>query len=75
MLVLSRRQGESILIDSGIEVVVLSSRGGSVRLGFNAPGHVAIHRAEVQQRIAEEASHEHIDRHRVEDVDQVVDRR
>ncbi|MBI2480134.1 MAG: carbon storage regulator [Planctomycetia bacterium] len=37
MLVLSRKQGERIIIGDGIEVMVLETRGNHVRLGFTAP--------------------------------------
>jgi len=51
MLVLSRKPGERIMIGDEIEVVVLESRAGCVRLGFNAPDEVRIHREEVRRRI------------------------
>lgn len=51
MLVLSRKPGERIMIGDNIEVVVLQSRAGCVRLGFNAPDEVTIHREEVHQRV------------------------
>jgi carbon storage regulator len=51
MLVLSRRQGEQILIGSGIKVTVLAIHKGTVRLGLAAPREVPIHREEVRRRI------------------------
>lgn len=51
MLVLSRKRGEAILIGNDITVTVLEVRGDRVKLGFSAPGEVAIHRAEVYQSI------------------------
>ena len=50
MLVLTRRQGESIQIGDDVVVTVLEVRGGQVRLGVTAPDTVAIHRAEVLER-------------------------
>ncbi len=50
MLVLTRKIGESILIDGGIEVCVVSIRGGRVRLGIAAPPKVAIKRDELSPR-------------------------
>jgi carbon storage regulator len=47
MLVLARKNGESILISSGIEVKVLAIRGGTVKLGFSAPSDVRIRRREI----------------------------
>lgn len=51
MLVLSRRNGESIVIGNGIVVTVLAVKGKTVRLGINAPPEVVVHRQEVQERI------------------------
>ncbi len=46
MLVLTRKTNESIIIDGGIEVMVVQVRGNRVRLGFRAPSHVSIQRRE-----------------------------
>lgn len=51
MLVLARKQAESIRIANEIEVVVLAIRGGKVRLGINCPRDVPVHRSEIQERI------------------------
>ena len=50
MLVLTRKLGEKILIDSEIEITVLEIRGGKVRLGFQAPHDVSIRRFELDLR-------------------------
>jgi carbon storage regulator len=50
MLVLSRKAGERVCIGNGVEMVVLESKGGRVRLGFVAPPEVPIHRHEVVMR-------------------------
>lgn len=47
MLVLSRKQNESIVIDRDIEVFVIEIRGDKVRLGVKAPGHRPVDRREV----------------------------
>lgn len=47
MLVLTRKIGEVIQIGDEIEVVVLSTSGGRVKLGFSAPPEVRINRAEL----------------------------
>ncbi len=52
MLVLSRKQSESIIIDGDIEVEVLEIRNGRVRLGFRAPQSCRIVRAEIELRDA-----------------------
>lgn len=47
MLVLSRRPNESVVVDGGIRITVVSVRGNQVRLGFEAPGNVGIFREEL----------------------------
>ncbi len=51
MLVLSRKKGESIIINDNIVVTVVDIRGDKVRLGFEAPKDVPIHRKEVYDAI------------------------
>lgn len=51
MLVLSRKQEESIVIGSNVVVKVVAIRGNSVQLAFEAPPEVTIHRSEVHARI------------------------
>ena len=50
MLVLSRKQGESIQIDENIFVTVSEVKGGRVRLSIEAPRSVRIVRKEVLER-------------------------
>ena len=51
MLVLSRKQNESIFINKNIVVTVLSIQGDKVRLGIEAPREMPVHRNEVHERI------------------------
>ncbi len=51
MLVLSRKTGERVCIGQSIEVTVLESRNGRVKLGFRGPADVSIHREEVSRRL------------------------
>ena len=53
MLVLSRRQGESIVIDGVIRVTIIEIRGGRARVGIEAPAHVPVHRHEVWVQLAQ----------------------
>lgn len=46
-LVLSRRLGESVIIDGDIVVTVSGIRGGQVKLAFNAPREKEIIREEL----------------------------
>ena len=52
MLVLSRRIGETIVINGDIQVKVLSIQGNKVRIGVIAPENVAVDRQEVHDRRA-----------------------
>ncbi len=51
MLVFSRKPGESVVIGNGITVTVVAVENGRVKLGFNAPKELPIHRTELHQRI------------------------
>lgn len=51
MLVLSRKMGQWTVIAGSIRVVVLGVRGDRVKLGFEGPAHVPIHREEVFAQI------------------------
>ncbi|AJS60372.1 carbon storage regulator CsrA [Paenibacillus sp. IHBB 10380] len=53
MLVLSRKKGESIVIQDQIEVTILGVEGDTVRIGISAPKHVDIFRKEVYASIQE----------------------
>jgi carbon storage regulator len=50
MLVLSRRQSETIVIGDNIRVQVLEISGGRVRLAIEAPSHVSVDREEIWER-------------------------
>jgi len=59
MLVLTRSPGERLIIGDGeISISVLEVRGGQVRLGIDAPRHIAVHREEIYQRIKEGVTQE-----------------
>ena len=58
MLVLSRRIGESVVIDDHIFFTVLGIKGNQVRLGFDAPASVEIHRNEIYEKIQAEKKQE-----------------
>lgn len=47
MLVLSRRVGETVFIGDDIEVTILKTQGGQIKVGIEAPPEVAIVRKEV----------------------------
>lgn len=47
MLVLSRKQGEVVVIGDNIRLTVAAIRGKQVRLGISAPLHVEVYREEL----------------------------
>ncbi len=49
MLVLSRRVGETVVIEGDICVTVVAVQGNRVRLGITAPAAVRVDRQEVHQ--------------------------
>ena len=51
MLILTRKLGETIRIADEIKVTFLEIKGKQVRIGIDAPKHIAIHREEVYQMI------------------------
>jgi carbon storage regulator len=51
MLLLSRKQGEVVVIGDNIRLTVVAIAGNRVRLGFTAPPSVVIHRAELSKEI------------------------
>jgi carbon storage regulator len=52
MLVLTRREGESIRLGEDIEIEVLEVRPGIVRLGIKAPRSVRVLRGELVAEVA-----------------------
>ncbi|MCF6228042.1 MAG: carbon storage regulator CsrA [Planctomycetes bacterium] len=54
MLVLSRQINQSIMIGDDIELTIVDIKGDKVRVGINAPAHVAVHRKEVYLSIKAE---------------------
>jgi len=51
MLVLTRRTGQSILVDDDIVVTILELSRDQVRIGIRAPRSVSVHREEVYEEI------------------------
>ena len=54
MLILSRKQDESIVIGDNIVIKVVSIDRGSVKLGFEAPPKTLILRAELKEAVMSE---------------------
>lgn len=54
MLVLTRREGESILIGEDIKITVLGVTTGGIRVGIDAPREMRINRSEIVLAVSDE---------------------
>jgi carbon storage regulator len=54
MLYLTRKIGESVIINDDIEVTVIDIRGKSIKLGFTFPTDATVLRREIFERIQAE---------------------
>ena len=54
MLALTRKKGESLIIDNNIEFTILEIRGDQVKIGITAPKQGPIYRKEVYVQIENE---------------------
>lgn len=54
MLYLTRKVGESVIINDDIEVTVVDIRGKSIKLGFTFPPEASVLRRELYERIQAE---------------------
>ncbi len=53
MLVVTRKQGQKIMIGDDIEVLIVEGHG-QIKVGVKAPKEIAVHREEVYERIKAE---------------------
>jgi len=58
MLILGRKVGERVMIGDNIIVTVCALNGTQVRLGFDAPDGVIVHREEVYAKVQKEKLHQ-----------------
>lgn len=54
MLALTRKKGESLIINNNIEITILEIRGDQIKVGIAAPKDVPVYRKEVYLQIQEE---------------------
>lgn len=52
MLYLSRKIGESIVINDEVEITLVEIRGKTAKLGFDSPSEVSILRKELHEKLA-----------------------
>lgn len=51
MLVLTRKTGQKLIIGDNIEIIVLETKGDSVKIGIKAPKNITIYREEIFEEI------------------------
>lgn len=51
MLALSRKKGESLVVNNNIEITVMDIRGDQVKIGIKAPKEVPVYRKEIYMQI------------------------
>lgn len=61
MLILTRRQGETLYIGDDVTVTVLGSKGNQIRIGIHAPKDVEVDREEIRVRKQLEKRHSNLE--------------
>ena len=51
MLILSRKTGDSLMVEDDVIITVLDIKGNQVSLGVTAPPTTAVHREEIYRKI------------------------
>ena len=54
MLALTRKKGESLVINNNIEITILDIRGDQIKIGIQAPKEVPVYRKEIYLQIQKE---------------------
>ncbi|MBT2693680.1 carbon storage regulator CsrA [Bacillus sp. ISL-55] len=54
MLVLTRKNGESIKIGDDIEITIVSAKNDQVKIGIKAPKNIEVFRSEILEQIKTE---------------------
>ena len=54
MLALTRKKGESLVINNNIEITIMEVRGDQVKVGIAAPKEIPVYRKEVYLQIQQE---------------------
>ena len=53
---LTRKVGDTIILDGDIEITVMDIQGNHVRIGTNAPKEVKVYREEIYERLPDYAA-------------------
>jgi carbon storage regulator len=53
LLILTRKKGQSIILNNNIEIIITAVEGDQVKVGINAPQEVNILRKEVYEAVQE----------------------
>lgn len=76
MLILTRKRGQSIVVDGEIEITLLQIQGDQARLGITAPRQVAVHRKELLDQVrAENVEAASVDAERARDLSEAIPQR
>lgn len=51
MLILTRKNGEKLIINDNIEIIIVESENNNVKIGINAPKNISIYREELYKEI------------------------
>jgi len=54
MLALTRKKGDSLILNNNIEITILEIKGDQVKVGIQAPKEVSIYRKEIYLQIQQE---------------------
>jgi carbon storage regulator len=60
LLILTRREGENIIIGDDVTISVLGIKGNQVRIGIDAPKNVSVHREEIYARIQRQKENDNV---------------
>ena len=71
MLVLTRKKGQKLIINDNIEVIILETKGDSVKIGINAPRGISIFREEIYEEI-KKANKQSLKEITVTDLDKIL---
>lgn len=72
MLILSRKDGESIVLDDNIEIKILEIEDGKVKLGIDAPKDIDIYRKEIYLEIEKSNKEASINFNDLEGIEEVL---